>query len=86
LLFERYIIIILLRESAANGIAMGIIKASARFCSDLPRELKEKEKPLQDQAIDSVTRYGSKPLQPNYRVAWLKYSGKRRIIFLIKNS
>jgi hypothetical protein len=32
----------------------------------LPRELKIKVKPLQDQVIDSVTRHGRIPLQPKY--------------------
>jgi hypothetical protein len=36
------------------------------FITILPRELKEKAKPLQNQAIDSVTKRGRIPLQPKY--------------------
>lgn len=32
----------------------------------LPRDLKEKIKPVQDQAIDSVTMHGKRPLEPRY--------------------
>ncbi len=36
------------------------------FIATLPRDLKEKIKPLQDQAMDSVTKHGRIPLQPKY--------------------
>jgi hypothetical protein len=36
------------------------------FIATLPRELKEKIKPLQDQAINLVTKHGKKTLQPKY--------------------
>ncbi len=36
------------------------------FMTTLPRELKEKMKPLQDQALDSVTKHGKIPLEPQY--------------------
>jgi hypothetical protein len=36
------------------------------FIATLPRELKEKVKPLQDQALDSVKVYAGEPLQPKY--------------------
>jgi hypothetical protein len=40
------------------------------FIATLPRELKEKVKPLQDQALDSVEKYAGEPLKPRYRPAF----------------
>jgi len=37
------------------------------FVATLPRELKEKVKPLQDQALDSVTKHGRITLRPKYK-------------------
>jgi hypothetical protein len=36
------------------------------FIATLPRELKEKVKPFQDQALDSVEKYAGEPLKPKY--------------------